>query len=227
MTLPRIVLTGFLLQLALASFVSAQVIDPGNTAPVISFLTDAVEVSNLAPGGKVVWFGATQVIAADDVPEIRAYASIAEDSDSDGVERLDFPDGVPLHSTWVVVDLTSGYSAAAAPDGYPLQIVDWKGQGIQSQESGDDLISDGRQTGNLLVARPDAKGGGGSAWMLESGDGGPADTGLVADGAMSLTLSSLEPLGETADPAPSHFQPGDVVVMLDPRLLELTLVTVE
>jgi hypothetical protein len=214
----RIVSTGFLLQLVLSSLLSAQVLEPSME---ISFSADAVEVTNLSPGAKVVWFGATQVLADDDVPEIRAYASVAEDTDSDGIERLDFPDGVPLHSVWVVVDLTSGKSAAAAPEGYPLRIV----HGIEPERGGD-IVSDARQTGNLLVARPDAKGGV-SAWFVETGDGGPADTDSAANGAMELALSSLEPLGDTADPAPSQFESGDVVAMLDPRLLELTLVTVE
>jgi hypothetical protein len=218
----RIVSIGFLLQLPLSSFLSAQVLDP----PLeISFLADAVEVTNLSPGAQVVWFGATQVLADDDVPEIRAYASIGEDTDADGVERLDFPDGVPLHSTWVAVDLANGKSAAAAPAGYPLRSVPWQGAGIQANEGVDDVVTDARQTANLLLVRAGEKNGG--AWIVEAGDGGPTDADSAVNGAVSLELSALEPLGSTADPAPSHFESGDVVAMLDPRLLELTLVTIK
>lgn len=187
----------------------------------LTFQPDAVEVSNLTAGGKVVWFGATQEIAEDEVAEIRAYASIAEDADLDGVERIEFPNGVPLHSTWVAVDLQTGVAVSGAPDGYPLRDVHWQGAGVQNLESGA-VITDSRQTGNLLVVRSKV-----GAWLVEAGDGGPTDLDASSNGSISLEIAALEPLGDTVEAAPEQLAEGDVVAMLDPRRLELTLVTVQ
>ena len=192
---------------------------PASGALQLSFESDSVVAKNLTAGGKVVWFGATQVIAEDGVPEIRAYATITEDTDRDGNASLDMPGGVPAHATFVVVDLTTGAVDSAAPPGYEIRRVQWRGRGLRRSNGADD-VEDLRQTENLLVVRPTV-----GAFVLETGDSGPADDDRTTNGSIRVLLSSLRPLGDTTAEAPKMLLPTDVMAMLDPRTLELTIVT--
>ncbi|HEV8241974.1 MAG TPA: hypothetical protein VGS57_21595 [Thermoanaerobaculia bacterium] len=200
---------------------AAVLADPPPSGPKLTFTKDAVVVEELTPGAEVAFFGVTQTLAADQVPEMRAYARLLRDDNHDGVERLELPAGVPDHATFVAVDLDTGKAQAAAPSGYPIRRIPWRGRGITDSGHGVDQIEDNRVTANLLVCRRAV-----GCWFIETADGGAADVGQRADGTLRVLISSLEPLGNTTARPPGRLLPTDVVAMLDPRKLELTLVGV-
>jgi hypothetical protein len=82
-------------------------------------------------------------------------------------------------------------------------------------------VVDARGLAEILVVRP-----GTGAWTLRLGDGGPADEDGAADGRLEAALDRMAPLAGSPPP-PSTFQKDDVVLVLDPNLLEMTLVKVE
>lgn len=207
---------------ALAASLAAGQGPPPTPQPRLSFGKEAVGVAGLSPGAEIVLFGATQSVAEDGIAEIRLYASIVKDVDRDGSEELAIEGGVPLHATWVAIDLSTGASTAAAPPGYPLRRVGWRGRGIHRGANGHDDIEDARPTGALLVARPGADGG---AWLLEAGDNGDGDADRASNGHIRWDLSEMIPLGSTTAPPPEKLKAKDVVAVLDSRSLELTLVT--
>ena len=210
---PAIILSLF------AASAGADPAPPPTASLQLSFEADSVVAKNLTAGGKVVWFGATQVIDTDGVPVIRTYATIGDDTDRDGTATLEIPGGVPLHSAWVAVDLATGAVDSAAPPGFEIRRVPWRGPGI-GRRNGADEVEDLRQTESLLVVRPAV-----GAWILETGDGAPDDADRAPNGSIRVLLSSLQPLGDTAIEVPKMLLPTDALAMLDPRTLELTLVT--
>ena len=188
--------------------------------PRLGFASDTVVVEGITLGGKVVWFGAAQSLAGDDVAEIRYYGRVAEDTDQDGIERLALPIGIPTHGVFVAIDFASGLAASAASPGYPLRQVPWRGRGVGDSGRGEDWIEDARALANVLVVRP-----GVGAWVATVSDGRPEDDDGRLDGRLRLLLSSLQPLGDFVAPVPARVLPIDIVAMVDPRQLELTLVT--
>ena len=185
----------------------------------LAFASDTVIVEGLTLGGKVVWFGAAQSLAEDDVVEIRYYARIGQDTNLDGSESLALPAGVPTHGAFVAVDLTTGVATAAATPGYTLRQVPWRGRGVVDSGRGEDAIEDGRPLANVLVVRA-----GVGAWVARVSDGGANDDDGGVHGRWRLLLSSLQPLGDTIAGMPPRVLPTDTVAMIDPRRLELTLV---
>jgi len=190
---------------------------PASAQARLTVSPDEVLAAGLTPAGTAVWLGATQVIAADEVPEIRAYLRTVT-AGKDGMARLEIPGGVPEHSVWVVVDFTTGASGSASPAGFPLRALPWRGQGVVRASGTGDRVEDVRQTGDLLLVRP-----GVGAWFVGAGDGGPADADGIADGTLRISLGVLKPLEASGGPPPSEVGARDVLVMLDPRTLELTI----
>lgn len=182
--------------------------------------TDALVVAGTTVKGQVVFFGVAREIAPDDVVEVVPRTEIRADDDGDG--RVAFPLGgpVPLRSAWAAIDLTSGDFDAAAPEGFRLKKVSFRGRGVGRRSDGRDSIVDARGLVEILIVRPGA-----GAWALRLGDGGPTDGDGTADGRLEAIFDRMEPLAGSPPP-PQTFQKDDVVLVLDPNLLEMTLVKV-
>ena len=118
-----------------------------------------------------------------------------------------------------IADLTTGAVAAAAPEGYPLRRVSWRGGGIARGNPRADRVEDARAFAEVLLVRP-----GQGAWRLTVGDGSDLDDDGKPDGKLAAALDRMEPLAGTSAPPPSRFDPRDVVVLIDPNRMELTVV---
>jgi hypothetical protein len=119
----------------------------------------------------------------------------------------------------VAVDLATGQWTTAAPEGYPLRLVSWQGSGIEQRSSApSDRVEDARTFAEILLVRP-----GVGAWQITVGDGSGSDDDGAADGKIAAALDQMTPVAGSARP-PSRFDPTDVVVLIDPNRLELTVV---
>jgi len=185
--------------------------------PKISFEERAVSVDGVSPKGEVVWLSVAREVAPDDVATLVRRSDVLTDDDGDGTVRWDLDRAVPLRSIWVAVDLATGAIATATPEGYPLRRVSWRGNGLENSPRAD-RVADARGYAEVLLVRP-----GEGAWRMTVGDGGADDDDGVADGRVAAALDRLRPLGRSAA-APARFGPRDVIVLIDPNRMELTVV---
>jgi hypothetical protein len=209
--------TPYLLSLVLPALAFAQP-PSGPSGPAITFDKSSVSVAGISPNGRMVLFGVAREIAEDDVATLVRRSQVLSDDDSDGVVKLDLGRDVPLRSVWVAVDLATGQVTAAAPEGYPLRRVNWRGVGIARGNPRADRVEDARRSAEVLLVRPGA-----GAWQLTVGDGGEGDDDGAADGKLAAALDRMTPVAGT-DPPPARFDPKDIVVLIDPNRLELTIV---
>jgi hypothetical protein len=199
-----------LLTLALPSGAAA-------AAPAITFAPQAVVASGVTPGGKVVWFSVAREISERTATIVRR-PRLAEDDDKDGSVRFELDRDVPFQSIWVAVDLMTGAAAIAVPEGYPLRLIDLPGRNLGHGGGKPDWVEDTRGYVDILIVRP-----GEGAWWGTVGDGGEADDDGAYDGRLVASLARLNGVGASPPGAPQHFNPHDVVVVIDPNRMEVGL----
>lgn len=201
---------GFAAPLSLAA-------QPAPKAPEITFQPRSVRVDGISPKGNVVWFSVGREVADDDVATIVRRSEVQADEDGDGKVQLDLDHDVPLRSIWVAVDLASGEMAVATPEGYPLRRVAWRGRGLGRGNSRADRVEDDRTYADVFLVRP-----GQGAWRLTVGDGSDADDDGAPDGRLAAALDRMKPIAAAPAP-PARFAARDVIVLIDPNRMELTV----
>ncbi|HVG08768.1 MAG TPA: hypothetical protein VNM67_13760 [Thermoanaerobaculia bacterium] len=185
--------------------------------PEISFEPDAVVARGISPNGHAVWFSVAREISRQSTNIVPRHA-IEADEDGDGAVRLELGQEVPLRSIWFVVDLATGETGVAVPDGFPLLEMDLPGGAIPAALNRLDLQ---RRFAYLVLVRP-----GVGAWQLRVGDGGASDEDGESDGTLRAALSSLTPVEEGGPPAPGRFSPRDVLLVIDPERMEFATVRI-
>ncbi len=165
----------------------------------------------------VVFFGVSREIAFDDVVTRRRTAEIRTPEDRSGIVRLDLGGPVVPASVWVAVDLATGDFATVSPSGVVNQSDTFLGGGVGRGPGGSGVVSDLRAQAELLVVRP-----GVGSWALALGDGSSEDADGLADGQLTAPLDQMTPLA-AAPPPPPDFLSGDVVLLVDPRTLEIVV----
>lgn len=179
--------------------------------PEITFEPDAVVARGISPKGQAVWFSVAREISRQ-ATNVVPRQEILTDEDGDGTVRLELGREVPLRSIWFAVDLATGETGVATPEGFPLLEVDLPGEAIPAALNGLELR---RRFAYLLLVRP-----GVGAWQLRVGDGGESDEDGEPDGTLRAALSSLAPLEEGGPPPPERFSPKDVLLVIDPERME-------
>ncbi|MFL6290221.1 MAG: hypothetical protein ACJ759_04930 [Thermoanaerobaculia bacterium] len=185
--------------------------------PGISFEPDAVMVRGISPKGQTVWFSVAREISRRSTNVVPRHA-IVTDEDGDGTVRLELGQEVPLRSIWFAVDLATGETAVAVPEGFPLLEMELPGRAIPAALNRLDLQ---RRFAYLLLVRP-----GVGAWQLRVGDGGASDEDGEPDGTLRAALSSLRPVQEGGPPPPERFSPRDVLLVIDPERMESATVRI-
>ncbi len=183
----------------------------------VTFEEAAVVVSDATPGGDVVVFGMARVPWGAYTQVVRRADVLA--ADALGEALYEMPDGkaVPFKSLWAAVDLQTGHYAVAAPGDFPLQEIEFPGQGFEVGAPG--LVNRLRHRFTWvdeLLVRP-----GVGAWVLHGADGAPEDEDGEANGALVTGLESLEPLEPAGPDPPAGFAAGDVLVIVNPRDLRV------
>jgi hypothetical protein len=186
---------------------------PAVQAEALRLTVDAesLTATGVTAQGRVVFFGISREVDPDDVVNVVPRIEVRTDEDGDGSVAFPLGQPVPLRSAWVAVDLASGSFEAAAPEGFRLKKVNFRGRGIGERPDGRGSVADARGLAEILVVRP-----GVGAWTLRLGDGGPTDEDGTADGRLEAALDRMEPL-PGSPPPPQSFQKDDVVIVLDPK----------
>ncbi len=203
--------------LALGFFLLALAAPLSAAPPEISFEPDAVVARGITPKGQAVWFSVAREISRRSTNVVPRHA-VEVDDDGDGSVRLELGQEVPLRSIWFAVDLATGESAVAIPEGFPLLEMDLPGGAIPAALNRLDLQ---RRFVYLLLVRP-----GVGAWQLRVGDGGASDEDGEPDGTLRAALSNLAPVQEDGPPAPERFSPRDVLLVIDPERMESATVRI-
>lgn len=201
--------------------IAALIAGSAAAAPLrITFDERAVQISGVTAKGQVVLLGVSRTVEEDDFLTARRYREILSDEDGDGAVRYEPQPGISRRSVWAAVDLTSGEFEAGAPADFRVKRVNWRGRGLVRRPDGRGAVEDIRTLSELLVVRPSV-----GVWALRVSDGDATDEDKTIDGKLQGVLERLEPLGSSPQP-PTTFQRDDVVLALDPTVLELTLIKV-
>jgi hypothetical protein len=170
-------------------------------------------VTGLTPQGEVVLFGRS-ITYDGGVPVLARHALTIRDEDGDGAVTA-IMDEVPRHSTWVAVDAESGSYVVGTPEGTTARLITLSPQEWRENDEAVDLS---REYLDFLLVRP-KKG----AWALAVWQGGARDADTRNDDNLRLRTSAMEPLlGKES--APPHAVKKDVIVIIDPRALDIAVV---
>lgn len=201
-------LIAFAAAVTLSLSVSLAATDPVITVQIAA---NRVTATGVTPRGEVIFFGRS-VIYQSGMPRLDRHAVVLTDDDRDGVVTLTLEQNVPKYSTWAVVDFESGVSVIASPAGFTPPRVDlpdvvWRG--------GKSHIDLDRDYVDVLFVRPKH-----GAWMLGMWQGGRFDADTKNDAKLRAGLSGMKPLIGTKE-APPTATPRDVIVIIDPRQLDV------
>lgn len=185
----------------------------------LSLEPDGVSVADVTPGGQVALVALSRV-AADAIVRVERRDELLTDDDRDGAVRLEVAGGPAARSVWVAVDLASGGWAVAYPAGYPARVLTLGRAGLAAQAAAFD--QPGSELEVLLVRPGDATSAG--VWRGALGDGAAGDADVVADGSLRVIPATLDRLGDRA--APDGFATGDILVLLDPKVLSHAVIAV-
>jgi hypothetical protein len=128
-------------------------------------LGETVEVSGLTPGGKAAWWSVAHE-AQEYHRRVVRRGGIEQDTDNDGRVVLPALGPPAIHSIWVVVDVASGATTVAAPEGFEIQALEFgPGEGLSGAAPGEvDRLVALREELVVLAVRPGDSGAG--AWDL-------------------------------------------------------------
>jgi hypothetical protein len=194
------------------SLVSAQ--------PAMSFQTASVDTVGVTPGGAVVWFS-----VARERPVMITHVVHRQGitlAGPDGSSTFPLDERVPSRSVWVVVDLSTGEYTVATPAGFPLRDRSPAGRELNPGIARISLGVGNRPTdrARVVLVRP-----GVGAWSMTAWDGGDGDADGQTNGAPTLSLTGLAPIGTS--PAPPHaLLKGDILVAIRPLDLSFFAVRV-
>ena len=203
----------FLCAYALASAFSAVAAEP-----VIRFAAEQVVCENLTPGAEVVYFSLSKERHGLETHLVERSAMLV-DEDRDRQVVIPMPEGVPLTSMWVAVDLGTGHVGASAPYGTGPRHASLIRAPLvaQGQPGMVELDIPFANPINLFIARP-----GVGAWLGYVGDGASDDLDGVGNGVIQADLGSMVPLepemGELGE-----LQARDIVVAADNVTMKVSI----
>ena len=172
-----------------------------------------VIAEGLTPGSTAVFFSVSHERPRW-MTHIIARHSVETDDDGDGVIAITLDGKVWLQSVWFVVDYATGDYGMAVPDGFPVKEVTAPGHGLQESGGVVNSLQDARRDLEVLLVRPET-----GVWVLSAGDGGVTDDDGLSNGTIRAAFSAMQPVGSTQGRL-QHLQPGDTLVVIDPKSLE-------
>lgn len=181
----------------------------------LSLELQAVAISGVSPGGKVILLGVARE-TAEYYSVIVRRDLVVTDSDGDGTVRASLETAMASRSIWIAVDLAAGSFVTAKPADSPFTEaaldLGIPGNLIPGQAA----LREERGRVEVLLARPGSTPG---AWALTAGEGGRNDADLTVDGGITMRLAAMTRV-EGALPAPAALLTGDIVVVVDPQRME-------
>jgi hypothetical protein len=185
--------------------------------PTVSFEEQSVVVTGLPPGGEVSLFGISRGYDGLAGYELRHDALLTADGEGTVRYELDLP--VSLQSVWSAVDLSTGEVGLGVPEDGVLRLA-------RSQSAFDAerrTVTELRRFADIQWVRPGAREVAG-VWGARLGDGAAGDEDGLEDLSIRAPVSAFAPVrsGEES-PVPDRLAPGDVVVVIDPQTLEISV----
>lgn len=187
----------------------------------VRFEPPEVVASGLTAGGSAAWFGVAREPDEDGGITVVRRVAVTLDEDGDGEVRYALGGEPALKSLWSAVDLATGQVAVGTPEAFERRDIPAAEVELVAGSQAERLAVS-RFYVEVLVARA-----GVGAWGLVAGDGGPSDRDAGVEGQIEVDLSSFTGVGEGAQVPPDAYQPGDVVVIVDPRAMEVYVGRVE
>jgi hypothetical protein len=206
----------------IALFAGAWLAAPTAAALQVALSDVTVTVTGVAPGGSVALLSVSHEPGYY-IMRIVRRSELLLDEDQNG--QVDFtPErGVAFQSIWVAVDVATGEMAMASPPGFVTSEMLQPGpSGAKSVQILGSSLDIWRGYVTLLLVRP-----GVGAWAATIREGMTNDADPTIDQQIHPAISTLPALQSAGPAAPSTLQAGDVVVVLDPSMLQYSLNTIE
>lgn len=186
----------------------------------LEVLGSSVEASGVTPGASVVWLGLSRPDLEFETVFVTHRTQLT-DSDNNGVVTFTPESGIPWKSVFVAVDLANLASAVAAPADFEFPLTALPIGLAASDVSGPlNELRLSQHSAEVLVARLVT-----GAFGLTGWDGGDTDGDGEANDSLVFPAAQLDSLG-AAPPSLTSFQPGDLIVVIDPEQMGVNLFTV-
>lgn len=206
------------MQLLLVLVAAGGALTPAPSAyaqPVLSFTGAEMTVSGVTPGCEVAYLGIARERRGWTTYRTR-FAGQVVDQDLDGVISIEVPGGMPVASVWIAVELEDGETGVGAPGGSPRLAPEMLPAAVVGDAAGEAQgVRVSRELVRVFIVRP-----GQGSWDGSVGDGAAGDLDGTVDGGIDVDLGVMAPVEEEV-PALAGLQGEDVVVVLDPRSLEI------
>jgi len=202
----------FLLGFGMLFCVSISLPSSAKTSATLPVSVDdrTVQVSNITPSGKVLFFGVEfrPSSRGQFVTSVR-HNQIESDTDGDGQVIYTLKQATALQAIWIAIDLTTGSAGVATPAGFYAPEISLPGKGAHRGPTG--VLNRFETELDFIegvVVRP-----GTGAWIFTAGEGGVNDEGAASDGKIDLTPARLVPLAGAA--VIDKLLPSDTVAVVD------------
>lgn len=194
---------------------------PGMGQPTLTLFQDRIEVEGISASGDLVLFGAARE-GLGYFNRVRFTREILS-ADLTGHAELTLERELAPRSVWAVVDLSTGEYALASPR---LEGPNEKPLPAEAFISGDtgevEAVRFDHRVAEALVARAGKDEAPRGVWSVRLADGDPAtDADGTFNRSVTLEVAALQPL--LGEAAAESFEPGDVVLMIDPDTLEVSV----
>jgi len=188
----------------------------------LTFGDEAVTASGATPSAKVAWFSVAREIGDFTARIVKREAMV--DATAAGEASFALKASVPWQSIWVAVDVETGGFAVGTPAGFELRELAFDDQPLRPGSGGADVLTAPHDFLEVFLVRP-KKGGArsGGAFGGTVGDGGISDEDRTSNRSVTLALTRLRPVGESAELVPPVASPDDVVAVIDPNAMAVAV----
>lgn len=187
---------------------------PPDRAPSVVFEERALVISNLSPRAPVVLFAITRVPTGYSSRTVEMTQ--VHSSDAAGVVRISLEKPFGPRTIVAAIDYETGAYAVVAPPDAPLRLTVLP-RSLLSRKNDDELeqLAVGMDWVEAICVRPRR-----GVWRATVLDGGARDRDKVADGGLLFDATQMRRVHGDGD-SPGRFRPRDVLVVIDPRRLEV------
>lgn len=192
---------------------------PASAALSLQVQGGSVLATDVTPGASVAWLGLSRSDANFETT-FTPHRALTVDADNDGAVTFTPDTDLAWKSVVVAVDLTTLAFAAIAPEGFEFPLGTLQPSFNASDVPGqlDQLLVNRHQVDVLLVRQ--AVG----AFGLGGRDGGETDADGLANDTVAFQAAALAGLTQSSTPL-VNFETGDLIVIIDRELMEVSVST--